>query len=318
MRGLRIGVPKELNEAEGIEPGVAAAVQAAIAKLEELGAEVGECSLPLSVEYGMACYYLITPAEASSNLARYDGVRYGFRADADERLEMYERTRNEGFGDEPKRRIMVGTYALSAGYYDAYYGQAQKVRTVIKREHDALFETFDALVSPTSPTVAFPLGARTADPIAMYLSDLLTIPVLHGRPAGAQRPVRALGGPSGRAAARGAAVRREHALPHRPCPRAGDRLRSGPGAAPVTYRFEDPAAEFVLAVERIFGEHPRVLDSSRAVLVGDVKLQLEAGERELWLIETHGPLEHWVAMVRVEDDVEEALREAKEKLDAAE
>jgi aspartyl-tRNA(Asn)/glutamyl-tRNA(Gln) amidotransferase subunit A len=176
LRGLRIGIPQELNEAEGIEPGVAAAVGAAIAKLEELGAEVGECSLPLSVEYGMACYYLITPAEASSNLARYDGVRYGHRADAAERLEMYERTRDEGFGDEPKRRIMVGTYALSAGYYDAYYGQAQKVRTVIKREHDALFERFDALVSPTSPTVAFPLGARTADPIAMYLSDLLTIP----------------------------------------------------------------------------------------------------------------------------------------------
>ncbi|HEY3551611.1 MAG TPA: Asp-tRNA(Asn)/Glu-tRNA(Gln) amidotransferase subunit GatA [Gaiellaceae bacterium] len=176
LRGLRVGVPKELNEAEGIEPGVAEAVRAAIAKLEELGAEVAECSLPLSVEYGMACYYLITPAEASSNLARYDGVRYGHRANAAERLEMYERTRDEGFGDEPKRRIMVGTYALSAGYYDAYYGQAQRVRTVIKREHDALFETFDALVSPTSPTVAFPLGARTADPIAMYLSDLLTIP----------------------------------------------------------------------------------------------------------------------------------------------
>ncbi len=176
LKGLRVGVPKELNEAEGIEPGVAAAVQVAIAKLEELGAEVGECSLPLSVEYGMACYYLIAPAEASSNLARYDGVRYGYRADADERLEMYTRTRDEGFGDEPKRRILVGTYALSAGYYDAYYGQAQKVRTVIKREHDALFETFDALVSPTSPTVAFPLGARTADPIAMYLCDLLTIP----------------------------------------------------------------------------------------------------------------------------------------------
>jgi aspartyl-tRNA(Asn)/glutamyl-tRNA(Gln) amidotransferase subunit A len=176
LPGLRIGVPKELNEAEGIEPGVAAAVRDAIARLEELGAEVGECSLPLSVEYGMPCYYLIAPAEASSNLARYDGVRYGYRAVAEERLEMYERTRDEGFGDEPKRRIMVGTYALSAGYYDAYYGQAQKVRTVIKREHDALFETFDALVSPTSPTVAFPLGARTADPLAMYLSDLLTIP----------------------------------------------------------------------------------------------------------------------------------------------
>ena len=176
VRGLRVGVPKELNEAEGIEPGVTEAVRAAIAKLEELGAEVGECSLPLSVEYGMPCYYLIAPAEASSNLARYDGVRYGYRADAAERLEMYQRTRDEGFGDEPKRRILVGTYALSAGYYDAYYGQAQKVRTVIKREHDALFETFDAIVSPTSPTVAFPLGARTADPLAMYLSDLLTIP----------------------------------------------------------------------------------------------------------------------------------------------
>jgi aspartyl-tRNA(Asn)/glutamyl-tRNA(Gln) amidotransferase subunit A len=176
LRGLRIGVPKELNEAEGIEPGVAEAVRAAISTLEGLGAEVAECALPLSVEYGMPCYYLIAPAEASSNLARYDGVRYGYRAPAAERLEMYERTREQGFGDEPKRRIMVGTYALSAGYYDAYYGQAQKVRTVIKREHDALFETFDALVSPTSPTVAFPLGARTADPLAMYLSDLLTIP----------------------------------------------------------------------------------------------------------------------------------------------
>jgi len=176
LKGLRIGVPKELNEAEGIEPGVATAVSTAIARLEGLGAEIAECSLPLSVEYGVPCYYLIAPAEASSNLARYDGVRYGFRAEAAERLEMYERSRDEGFGDEPKRRIMVGTYALSAGYYDAYYGQAQKVRTVIKREHDALFESFDALLSPTSPTVAFPLGARTADPIAMYLSDLLTIP----------------------------------------------------------------------------------------------------------------------------------------------
>jgi aspartyl-tRNA(Asn)/glutamyl-tRNA(Gln) amidotransferase subunit A len=176
LKGLRVGVPRELNEAEGIEPGVAEAVRTAIARLEELGAEVGECSLPLSVEYGMPCYYLVMPAEASSNLARYDGVRYGYRADATERLEMYKETREEGFGDEPKRRIMVGTYALSAGYYDAYYGQAQKVRTVIKREHDALFETFDALVSPTSPTVAFPLGARTADPVAMYLSDVLAIP----------------------------------------------------------------------------------------------------------------------------------------------
>jgi aspartyl-tRNA(Asn)/glutamyl-tRNA(Gln) amidotransferase subunit A len=177
LRGLRVGVPRELNEAEGIEPGVSAAVRAAIDKLVELGAGVEECELPLSVEYGMACYYLIAPAEASSNLARYDGVRYGQRtADAADRLDMYKRTRDEGFGDEPKRRILVGTYALSAGYYDAYYGQAQKLRTVIKREHDAAFGRFDALVSPTSPTVAFPLGARTEDPLAMYLSDLLTIP----------------------------------------------------------------------------------------------------------------------------------------------
>jgi aspartyl-tRNA(Asn)/glutamyl-tRNA(Gln) amidotransferase subunit A len=125
----------------------------------------------------MPCYYLITPAEASSNLARYDGVRYGHRTrDAADRLEMYKRTRAEGFGDEPKRRIMLGTYALSAGYYDAYYGQAQKVRTLIKQEHDALFERFDVLLSPTSPTVAFRLGERTQNPLAMYLSDVLTIP----------------------------------------------------------------------------------------------------------------------------------------------
>jgi aspartyl-tRNA(Asn)/glutamyl-tRNA(Gln) amidotransferase subunit A len=177
LNGLRLGVPRELNEAEGIEPGVTEAVRAAIDRCSELGAEVGECELPLSVDYGMPCYYLIGPAEASSNLARYDGVRYGYRAPSPvDRLDMYQRTRDEGFGDEPKRRILVGTYALSAGYFDAYYGQAQKVRTVIKREHDAAFERFDALLCPTSPTVAFPLGARTADPLAMYLSDLLTIP----------------------------------------------------------------------------------------------------------------------------------------------
>jgi aspartyl-tRNA(Asn)/glutamyl-tRNA(Gln) amidotransferase subunit A len=177
LAGLRVGVPKEFNEHEAIEPGVRAAVQRAIELCSELGAEVGECSLPHAVEYGLPCYYLIAPAEASSNLARYDGVRFGYRSpNARERLEMYERTRDEGFGDEPKRRIMVGTYALSAGYYDAYYGQAQKVRTVLIREHAAAFERFDVLVSPTSPTVAFELGAKTADPLAMYLSDLLTIP----------------------------------------------------------------------------------------------------------------------------------------------
>ena len=174
LKGLRIGVPREMNEAEGIEPGVTAAVQKAIELARELGAEVGECELPRSVEYGLACYYLIAPA--SSNLARYDGVRYGLRVDADTYYEMVERTRDAGFGDEPKRRIMLGTYALSAGYYDAYYGQAQKVRTLIAQEHAAAFERFDLIVSPTSPTVAFKLGEKAADPLAMYLSDLLTIP----------------------------------------------------------------------------------------------------------------------------------------------
>jgi aspartyl-tRNA(Asn)/glutamyl-tRNA(Gln) amidotransferase subunit A len=177
LRGLRVGVPRQLNEAEGIEPGVKASVDAAIALCGQLGAEVGECELPLSVAYGMPCYYLIAPAEASSNLARYDGVRYGLRASVDGDLNaLYERTRHDGFGDEPKRRIMLGTYALSAGYYDAFYGQAQKVRTVIDDEFGAVLQQFDVLVSPTSPTVAFPLGSRTANPLAMYLSDLLAIP----------------------------------------------------------------------------------------------------------------------------------------------
>jgi aspartyl-tRNA(Asn)/glutamyl-tRNA(Gln) amidotransferase subunit A len=176
LRGTRIGVPRELNEAEGIEPGVSEVVKAAIDLAASLGAEVEECSLPRSVDYGLPCYYLIAPAEASSNLARYDGVRYGYRAPATTRDELYERTRDEGFGDEPKRRIMLGTYALSAGYYEAYYGQAQKVRTIIAEEHADLFERYDVLLSPTSPTVAFELGARTANPLAMYLSDLLTIP----------------------------------------------------------------------------------------------------------------------------------------------
>ena len=176
LAGVRIGVPKEMNEVEGLEPGVVAAVQNAVAVAESLGAHVEECSLPRSVDYGVACYYLVAPAEASSNLARYDGARYGLRADGEDFREMVMRTRDAGFGDEPKRRIMVGTYALSSGYYDAYYATAQKVRTVIKREHEALFETFDLIVSPTSPTVAFELGAKVHDPIAMYLNDVLTIP----------------------------------------------------------------------------------------------------------------------------------------------
>jgi aspartyl-tRNA(Asn)/glutamyl-tRNA(Gln) amidotransferase subunit A len=176
LAGIRIGVPTELNEAEGIEPGVGEAVRSALALAEELGAEVDECSLPRSVRYGLPCYYLIAPAEASSNLARYDGVRYGPRAGGSSYQETVDRTRDEGFGDEPKRRIMLGTYALSAGYYDAFYGQAQKVRTLIIEEHREALALFDVLACPTSPTVAFPIGERAADPLAMYASDLLTIP----------------------------------------------------------------------------------------------------------------------------------------------
>jgi aspartyl-tRNA(Asn)/glutamyl-tRNA(Gln) amidotransferase subunit A len=176
LKGVRIGVPRELNQADGIEPGVAEAVRAAIELARGLGADVGECELPYSVDYGLPCYYLIAPAEASSNLARYDGVRYGPREPGDTFREMVEATRDRGFGDEVKRRIMLGTYALSAGYYDAYYGQAQKVRTLIRREHAAAFESFDVLVCPTSPTVAFRIGEKAQDPLAMYAADLLTIP----------------------------------------------------------------------------------------------------------------------------------------------
>ena len=177
LKGVRVGVPRELNEADGIAPGVKESVDRTIELCRELGAEVGETSLPRSVEFGLACYYLVAPAEASSNLARYDGVRYGLRVEGGDGVRaMYEKTRDAGFGDEPKRRIMLGAYALSAGYYDAYYGQAQKVRTVIAQEHAAAFETFDVLVSPTSPTVAFRLGEKAENPLAMYLSDVLTIP----------------------------------------------------------------------------------------------------------------------------------------------
>ena len=176
LDGLEVGVPRQATALEAIEPGVRAAFEAALARLEELGAKVGECDLPRAFDYGIACYYLIAPAEASSNLARYDGVRYGPRAEGATYREMVERTRDAGFGDEPKRRIMLGTYALSAGYYDAYYGQAQKVRTLIMHEHADAFEQFDVLATPTSPTVAFPVGDKAADPLAMYACDLLTIP----------------------------------------------------------------------------------------------------------------------------------------------
>jgi aspartyl-tRNA(Asn)/glutamyl-tRNA(Gln) amidotransferase subunit A len=176
LDGLRIGVPRQVAELPGIEAGVRSAFERSLALAEELGAQLDECDLPLSFDYGLPCYYLIAPAEASSNLARYDGVRYARRSDGDTYRAMVEHTRDAGFGDEPKRRIMLGTYALSAGYYDAYYGQAQRVRTLIAREHRAALETVDVIATPTSPTVAFPLGDKASDPLAMYACDLLTIP----------------------------------------------------------------------------------------------------------------------------------------------
>ena len=176
LAGVRLAVPRQVGELEAIEPGVRTAFEQALKLAGDLGAEIAECDLPLSYRYGMPCYYLVAPAEASSNLARYDGVRYGQRVDADGYDEMVERTRDEGFGPEPKRRIMLGTYALSAGYYDAFYGQAQKVRTLLVREHREALDGIDAIVTPTSPTVAFPVGEKAVDPLAMYACDLLTIP----------------------------------------------------------------------------------------------------------------------------------------------
>jgi len=182
VEGLRVGIVREAF-GEGVEPDVAASVRASVERLERLGAKVGEVSLP-HAEYALSAYYLIAPSEASSNLARYDGVRYGLRVDGEDSIEMMFRTRGAGFGPEVKRRIMLGTYALSAGYYDAYYGQAQKVRTLIIRDYEQAFAAHDVLVSPTSPTTAFRIGAKVDDPMAMYLNDIFTIPAnLAGVPA---------------------------------------------------------------------------------------------------------------------------------------
>jgi aspartyl-tRNA(Asn)/glutamyl-tRNA(Gln) amidotransferase subunit A len=173
--GLRLGVPKEYF-GEGIDPQVNEVVGKAISLLAGMSATVEEISLP-STGYALACYYIIAPSECSANLARYDGVKYGFSyTETDSMWEAMEKTRQLGFGPEVKRRIMLGTYALSAGYYDAYYLKAQKVRTLIRHEFDQAFKRFDALVTPTSPTVAFKLGAKTADPVQMYLSDICTLP----------------------------------------------------------------------------------------------------------------------------------------------
>jgi aspartyl-tRNA(Asn)/glutamyl-tRNA(Gln) amidotransferase subunit A len=174
LRGVRLGVPKEYM-IEGIDPQVRAAIDAAVKQLNSLGAEIVEVSLP-STEYAVAVYYIIATAEASANLARFDGVRYGYRAEnPKDVLDLYGRTREEGFGPEVKRRIILGTYVLSSGYYDAYYLRAQKVRELIRRDFASAFEKVDALISPTSPVVAFKIGERVADPLQMYLADIFTI-----------------------------------------------------------------------------------------------------------------------------------------------
>lgn len=174
VKGLKVGVPKEYF-IDGIQPETESAVRAAIAQLESLGAEIHEISLP-HTQYAVSTYYLIAPAEASANLARYDGVRYGNRKDQDELWDTYKTTRGDGFGDEVKRRIMLGTYALSAGYYDAYYGKAQKVRTLIKQDFEDAFKTVDIICTPTTPSPAFKIGEKSNDPLQMYLEDVFTIP----------------------------------------------------------------------------------------------------------------------------------------------
>lgn len=175
LKGLTIGIIEE-TFGEGLDPVIEKTVKTAVEQLKALGAKIKNISCP-RFRYGLPAYYLIAPSEASANLARYDAVKYGIREAADTLLDMYTKTRAKGFGDEVKRRIMLGTYALSAGYYDAYYLKAQKVRTLIKQDFDAAFETVDVLVCPTSPTTAFKTGEKTSDPLSMYLSDLTTIPV---------------------------------------------------------------------------------------------------------------------------------------------
>ena len=174
VRGLRVGIPREYF-VEGIQSEVEAAVRAAVAQLEALGAHTVEISLP-HTSYSLPTYYIIAPAEASANLARYDGVRFGLRVDRGELWPTYKATRGEGFGAEVKRRIMIGTYVLSAGYYDAYYSKAQAVRTLIRQDFDRAFEQVDVIAAPTTPMTAFPLGAHLDDPLQMYLTDVLTLP----------------------------------------------------------------------------------------------------------------------------------------------
>jgi aspartyl-tRNA(Asn)/glutamyl-tRNA(Gln) amidotransferase subunit A len=175
LSGLTVGVPQEYFT-EGMQPEVERAVRAAVAHLQVLGAQVREISLPRT-SLGLPVYYIIAPAEASANLARFDGVKYGLRVQGNDLIATYRQTRGAGFGAEVKRRIMLGTYALSAGYYDAYYIRAQKARTLIKRDFEQAFEQVDVIAAPVSPTTAFPIGAKTDDPIQMYLADVFTLPV---------------------------------------------------------------------------------------------------------------------------------------------
>lgn len=272
VKGRRLAYPKELM-GEGLAPEVKLAVQNAIHVLEEQGADVEEISLP-SLAYAVPVYYLVAPAEASSNLARFDGVRYGFRApDTDDILSMYEETRAQGFGQEAKRRIMLGTYALSAGYYDAYYGQAQKVRAMIARELAEAFETYDALLSPTSPTTAWPIGERSDDPLAMYLSDICTIPAnLAGIPAvsvpcglakGLPIGLQVMGPQLGEAAVLQVAFAFEQAFKFRARPP----LLDGMPEDPPSTRVRSDAAKFA---EFAAGIEQGVVDFTRPLREGDV------------------------------------------------
>jgi len=174
IKGMKIGLPKEYLATQGLDPEVKSAVDTAVSRLQELGAEPVEISLP-HTDYAVATYYIIATAEASANLARFDGIRYGLRVDGKDPTELYSNTRGQGFGDEVKRRIILGTYVLSSGYYDAYYLRAQKVRTLIRQDFLKAFETVDAIVTPTTPTAAFKVGEKSEDPLQMYLSDIFTL-----------------------------------------------------------------------------------------------------------------------------------------------
>ena len=196
VKGLRIGVPREYRQ-DGMAPEIGALWDQGLAWLREAGAETVDVCLP-HTKFGLAAYYIIAPAEASSNLARYDGVRFGHRVEGADLADLYERTRADGFGEEVRRRILIGTYVLSAGYYDAYYTRAQKVRALILRDFTEAFREVDALLTPTTPNAAFALGAKVDDPVTMYLNDVFTVP---GRPGRRSRPVRARRAGRGRAAA---------------------------------------------------------------------------------------------------------------------